>query len=682
MGQVELRGGSFILDGRPTFLFGGELHYFRLDPGSWAERIALARRLNLNAIASYVPWIWHEPTSGSFDFTGTSHPARNLVRFLDLVQEAGLFFIARIGPVSNAELVGEGIPPWVFSEDPDRQLLKADGSYLAGMPSYRHPSFQERVRRWYDALMPHLVPRLSTHGGHIPLVQLCNEIDMPTWLGRQPDFHAHVSQAYGDFVGDPGAQQPDGWVATLPSARHTAWMDFYAREFARYAQDLALGAKLDVPVMVNLAQWKDFADRGRGLEAPLTATMFRDMAQTVPQLVLGGDYYPRRLDYENFHDVVIATEIVRMISDHERPVVCPELQTGGNEDRPRLYASDVELLLQTSAGHGLNALNAYMLAGGSNPEGIGLFGVEHDWQAPIGPSGDLRPHSDAIARFGAFLASHPDFAGTQKRFDTTIGIYLPYFQTEYLRGGAIEALERRRADFLQDGWLRMLSLANLQYRMVDLQRAPQLGETLWVYCEDWMAAPTQALLASFVQAGGKLVLFPTVPTRGLDGEPCALLAEALGSVPEDEATRYVRVEGTSLPLMGHAQTFATREGDAVLGQTDSGRACCLLRPVARGAVLLMGYGMKHRWDRQVAIARAWAAKLGIDPRLQLDQPEVIGVVRAHATACFVTLCNYHDVATRVSGTVAWQGERVAIAAGAIDLERRSARTIRVSVPAS
>jgi beta-galactosidase len=685
----HLHGGAFCIDGIPTFLYGGEVHYFRLEPAVWAERIAQAKALGLNAIASYIPWIWHEPTPGAFDFTGASHPARNLARFLALVAEAGLHFVARIGPVSNAELVGEGVPPWLFERDPDLQLQRDDGSAFVGVPSYRHPGFLAAVSKWYDALRPVIAPHLASNGGNIVLVQLCNEIDMQTWLARQPDRHTHVEQAYASYVGRPDATQPvDGTTPLWPDAVKLEWMGFYADYFASYVEDLAERAAIfEVPLMVNVAQWTDHHDRGRGINAPMTTMLFREMAKRVPNLVVGGDYYPRRLDYENFHDITIATEVVRMVSTPNYPVVCPELMSGSNEDRPRIYASDISLLLHTAAGYGLNGLNLYMLAGGENPPGIGLFGKEHDWQAPIAPDGSLRPSSEAIKAFGAFLASAPDFASSHKVVDTHIGFYAPYFQSEYLRGPAIEALERRREAIFQDGLLRTLALANISFDLIDLERAPLPKDSLWVFCEDWMDAPTQARLAQFVIDGGRLMLFPTVPTRGLDGQACTTLADALGLQPSEVRTGSVHVAQTSLPILGTVQCFGLAANDEVLATTDEvlattddGAPCAMWRKVGQGAALVAGFGLRHRFDRQVALTRQWAGLLGVTPALKLEPSDAIGVVRVGPFDAYITLLNYHDEALALTGSVLLNGKLVPLALTPLLLPRRSAVTLKMALP--
>ena len=42
-------------------------------------------------------WFKMEPEEGKFDFSGKTHSQRDLIHFLDLVEESGLYFSARVG---------------------------------------------------------------------------------------------------------------------------------------------------------------------------------------------------------------------------------------------------------------------------------------------------------------------------------------------------------------------------------------------------------------------------------------------------------------------------------------------------------------------------------------------------------------------------------------------------------
>ncbi|MFQ8581781.1 MAG: beta-galactosidase [Holdemania massiliensis] len=61
---------DFILDGQPIKLISGALHYFRIVPEYWQDRLEKLKNMGCNCVETYIPWNYHEPKKGQFDFTG------------------------------------------------------------------------------------------------------------------------------------------------------------------------------------------------------------------------------------------------------------------------------------------------------------------------------------------------------------------------------------------------------------------------------------------------------------------------------------------------------------------------------------------------------------------------------------------------------------------------------------
>jgi len=68
--RLGAKDGAFTLEGRRRFLFDGELHYFRVRPELWRSGLERLKAAGMNAVSTYIPWVWHEPEEGRFDFTG------------------------------------------------------------------------------------------------------------------------------------------------------------------------------------------------------------------------------------------------------------------------------------------------------------------------------------------------------------------------------------------------------------------------------------------------------------------------------------------------------------------------------------------------------------------------------------------------------------------------------------
>ncbi|MFG2907463.1 beta-galactosidase family protein [Kitasatospora sp. NPDC048286] len=158
MPQLEIAADGFRLDNRPFRIISGGLHYFRVHPEQWADRLHKARLLGLNTVETYVPWNLHAPRPGEFRLDG----GLDLPRFLDAAADEGLHVLLRPGPYICAEWECGGLPSWLLAED---------GIELRS----RDPRFLEAVDDYLANLMAAVKPYLSTSGGPVIAVQLENE---------------------------------------------------------------------------------------------------------------------------------------------------------------------------------------------------------------------------------------------------------------------------------------------------------------------------------------------------------------------------------------------------------------------------------------------------------------------------------------------------------------------------
>jgi beta-galactosidase GanA len=75
----------------------------------WPDLIRKAKEGGLDVIQTYVFWNGHEPSPGKYYFEGNY----DLVKFVKLVQQSGLYLHLRIGPYVCAEWNFGGFPVWL-----------------------------------------------------------------------------------------------------------------------------------------------------------------------------------------------------------------------------------------------------------------------------------------------------------------------------------------------------------------------------------------------------------------------------------------------------------------------------------------------------------------------------------------------------------------------------------------
>nr|XP_025887338.1 beta-galactosidase 17 isoform X4 [Solanum lycopersicum] len=181
--KFEIADDMFWKDGKPFQIIGGDLHYFRVLPEYWEDRLLRAKALGLNTIQTYVPWNLHEPREGQLVFTGIA----DIFSFLNLCQKLDLLVMLRVGPYICAEWDFGGFPAWLLTIEPAVRLRSSD------------PAFINLVERWWGILLPKIVSYAYKNGGPIIMVQIENEFGS---YGDDKDYLHHLVRIARGHLGD------------------------------------------------------------------------------------------------------------------------------------------------------------------------------------------------------------------------------------------------------------------------------------------------------------------------------------------------------------------------------------------------------------------------------------------------------------------------------------------------
>ncbi|HEX6358116.1 glycoside hydrolase family 35 protein [Actinophytocola sp.] len=151
-------GRRLYRHGVPHRVLSGGLHYFRVHPELWRDRLRRLIDLGLNTVDTYIPWNFHQPHE---DRAPRFDGWRDVERFIRMAGEEGLDVVVRPGPYICAEWSNGGLPSWLTGRD--IAIRSSD------------PAFTDAVGRWFDALVPRLAALQAAEGGPVVAVQVENE---------------------------------------------------------------------------------------------------------------------------------------------------------------------------------------------------------------------------------------------------------------------------------------------------------------------------------------------------------------------------------------------------------------------------------------------------------------------------------------------------------------------------
>ncbi|XP_020572692.1 beta-galactosidase 3 isoform X2 [Phalaenopsis equestris] len=161
---------SLIIDGRRRLLISASIHYPRSVPSMWPGLVRSAKEGGADVIETYVFWNGHELSPGNYSFEDRF----DLVKFVNIVKDAGMYLILRVGPFVAAEWNFGGIPVWLH--------------YIPGVV-FRSNS--EQFKSHMQSFMTYIVNTMKRHkffasqGGPIILAQVENE-------------YGDIEKVYGD----------------------------------------------------------------------------------------------------------------------------------------------------------------------------------------------------------------------------------------------------------------------------------------------------------------------------------------------------------------------------------------------------------------------------------------------------------------------------------------------------
>lgn len=158
MEKLTVKGSQLYINDTEFHIRSGAVHYFRIHPSQWRDRLKKLKECGLNTVETYIAWNVQEPRPGVF----VKEDGTDFERFIEIAEELDLYVIVRPGPYICAEWEMGGFPSW---------LLNVDGIELR----HYNKQYLGYARRYLEWVIKICKPHFSTNGGKIIAMQIENE---------------------------------------------------------------------------------------------------------------------------------------------------------------------------------------------------------------------------------------------------------------------------------------------------------------------------------------------------------------------------------------------------------------------------------------------------------------------------------------------------------------------------
>ncbi len=523
-------------------VLSGEVHYFRTPPSEWRSRILDAKDAGLNAISTYIPWNWHEVKEGLFDFSGSTHPQRNLELFLEIAEEEEILVIAKPGPYICAEWLYGGIPSWLLERHPEVCAINSSGkptrwfSKKAPVITYLHPTYIKFAETWMTRVSEVIRRHEASKGGCIFIVQIDNESSYgfhfspfdtdynpvvvggsgrkglyQKWLESKFSSITKLNRAYGtNYTTFSEVEPPRALKGKRNFLAVIDWLEFKEQMIAEFLHKMAEAirrASVNVPLVTN-----EF----------FIPFLYPPVQTKSKFLIDAADLYPHYLDEDTFLAAVNYLELLRGCQP-ETPLLVAELQSGWfayNTSKNTLH-----ILGRIAHAKGAKLVNFYMFSGGINPRGLGTTSKLYFKDAPVNPRGKRTEKYHAVKILALATRASPL---TTPVYDLHVAYYHRYTLADIAGGRDMFGRKYRTLSSSFHRLLRSLTKNGVSYSFTPIGFVKPHHSPLLFHEFDFLAREEADRLIRYVENGGTLILMPQIPFYDEENNRFNDLAEMLG----------------------------------------------------------------------------------------------------------------------------------------------------------
>ena len=511
-------------------------------------------------------------------------------------------------------------------------------------------------------------------------MQVCNEVGVFQWLSGRVDYHESIVKLHDEFIRNKyksiealnktyttnyvsfdEVKAPVGKIENKQD--YCAYYDFhlfYRHYYALYLGTLSKRIKtygIDVQLTHNIPGWI----YGNASELPMLISTYEEIMLNNKEMIFGVDHIPEFVSFRNAHSDLACNKILSAMQTNG-PVWAAEFQCGTREHHVKSDANDLETFYYASLAHGMNSFNYYMFSQGINPKGKGFFGKTFYFQTALDHKANKSKLYDGIKRVNNFINKEKENLLLSKtKSDVCVGLYKPYFYTELttsqmLKDKRLEveklglSLDPRfiREEIFFNGLLRNLQTLNFTYDIEDLENTSLETllnyKQLWITTTELMSSETQKLLVDYINNGGHLIIYPTVPTLDLYLNPCTILKDELDiNFRKSESPNKVEVLGIEdvYTIFRNKEIFESTKTECI-AKSEKDECCGIRKKSGKGYITALGFAFGYTSDEHLHLVEKVISLDKIKKQVKVSDPDIQFVLRKAKKHSYLFLLNYHN----------------------------------------
>lgn len=363
---------SLIINGKREFILGGAFHYYRLPAKeTWKDRLQKMKDAGLNAVDIYFPWNYHSEKEGEYNFSGN----RDVEYLLKLIEDSGLYLVARPGPYICSEIDGGGFPGWLLAKKELKLRCRENGNYV------HDEKYVDYVRQWYGQIVPKI-----TQCKTLILFQIENEYNYIPYGKGLIGFFSNIFRATNPRILPRIMMQP-----------------YFKKQAKKFLENL----KAEQPEHTSSPYMKELykMSRGLGVGVPIfhnDTVSFAPRQHDVDVMAIDDyaimDFKDEWRGNESLYAVFDLIEKGHEAQGRNSPIFVAEMQGGWYDmwggygfdvHRERLGIEQLDIVTKNAVAQGASLISWYMFVGGTTYGYLGSPDVytSYDFASPLAESG-------------------------------------------------------------------------------------------------------------------------------------------------------------------------------------------------------------------------------------------------------------------------------------------------------